>query len=168
MKKVALTTVLAGLCLIGTNTAADQPKTPIGKGKAPKVKVKKQDREVAWGWQSQDGTLHWRVHTPFRGKKPYRVTGSVCTGIAGISPHKITKMDPKLLEGGDHVKVGPHGHCIWYNFTTNGHIDGFDFRTPAKLLTVTIKVDGRHLSPKRIHLGKLGNHPKKSPFVVAR
>lgn len=40
--------------------------------------------------------------------------------------------------------------------------------TASKTLTRSVKVDGKHISPSQIHLGKLNKHPKKNPAHIIR
>jgi hypothetical protein len=129
----------------------------------PKVSTGKQI--AAYGWQDSSGGLHFRVTTPVRKSKAYLVTGTACAA----SKHKVQNLKAVLLEKGqDSVKLGPHGHCIFFRFKTNGHVDGFDFKTNSKTLTLGVRIDGKPLSTSQIHLGAKGNHPKKNPTVIFR
>ena len=154
---------LLALSLLATTATAEDASKWRGE---PKVA---EGRSVAAvGWEDVKGGLHLRVTTPFRKEKGFRVTGAVCA-LDMKGKNTITSLTPVLLEKNqDSAKVGPEGHCIWFNFLTNGHIDGFDFTTAARHLSFSIKVDGKLLSTDAIHLGAAGNHPAKNPVILER
>ncbi|MBW2529635.1 MAG: hypothetical protein JRI23_35990 [Deltaproteobacteria bacterium] len=167
MKGWLVGAVLGSIFAVGSVASAEAPPVPVKwKGDPPKVaEGKKTHKTAAWGWQDAKGGLHFRVTTPFRTlTKPYRVTGSVC----GIGK-KIGSVNGVLLEKNqDSAKIGPKGYCVWFDFKTNGHIDGFDFTTAAKVLRLAIRVDGKLLDVNSIHIGKKDNHPKTNPAVIPR
>ncbi len=162
-KKPVFTVAVVGATLMMAGpTSAGAPNCPPSKW----TKVIGKTTAVV-GWESDDGGLHLRVTTPYRKGKPYRVTGTVCA-LDKKKANKITQLVPFKLEKGDHAKVGPKGHCVWFGFWTGGHVDGFDFKTPARGLLFGIKIDGKKVPVRRIHIGSKDNHPKDNPALFLR
>ena len=120
-------------------------------------------KNTAFVWRDADG-FHVRFTTK-KGDKARFLTGRVCTG--GVA--KLDDVKGYLLEKNEWVKVGPKGHCLTYQFATFAHIDGFNFKTKAKLLTFDFKYDKKRQVPKgHIRIGKKKLHPKLSPFFFTR
>ena len=141
---------------------------------------------AVYGWQDKDRGLHLRVTAPHRKGKivrkeqprrkgkplrkanPHHFKGSVCA-VDKKGKNIINTLTPVLLEKNqDAAKVGPHGHCVWFDFKTSGHIDGFDFTTDAKHLLFTIFRDGKKVPTNKIYLGAKGVHPRKNPAFIKR
>ncbi len=123
---------------------------------------------AVYGWQDAQRRLHLRVTAPHRKNKAHKFKGTVCA-VDKKGKNTIKTLTGKLLEKNqDRVKIGPKGHCVWFDFKTNGHIDGFDFTTDAKHLLFTIFRDGKKVSPKKIYLGAKGVHPAKNPAFIKR
>ena len=163
------TSVLALALGIGAFTlAADAGAKNVKKwiGKPSFVQVGK--AVAVYGWQDANRGLHLRVTAPLRKHKAHRFKGSVCA-VGKKGNNTIKTLTPKLLEPvQDKAKIGPHGHCVWFDFRTNGHIDGFDFTTDAKHLLFTIFRDGKKVAPAKIFLGAQGNHPARNPAFIKR
>jgi len=133
-----------------------QPKIVVGKSIA------------AFGWQDKARGLHLRVTAPVRRGRAYHYAGTVCA-LGKQGANRIASLKPVLLEkGADSARVGPKGHCVWFSFMTGGHIDGFDFTTPARHLLFTIKLDGKKLGTQHIHIGAQNHHPPSNPVVLKR
>jgi hypothetical protein len=114
----------------------------------------------AWVWHDADGQ-HVRF-TTVDNKVARHFTGKVCGA-------EVTHVDPVRTDVADGIRVGPDGHCVVFDFTTNAGVDGFDFRMPdSGEVVYDLKIDGEPLAPKQIHIGKTGISPKKSPFVMDR
>jgi len=168
MKKTITSLLAVALGLGALTFAADAGAKNVNrwKGKPDFVQVGK--AVAVYGWQDKDRGLHLRVTAPLRKKKAHHFKGTVCA-LDKKGKNTITSLKGVLLEKGqDHAKVGPHGHCVWFNFKTNGHIDGFDFTTDANHLLFTIYRDGKKVSPKKIYLGAKGVHPTANPAVIKR
>jgi hypothetical protein len=55
---------------------------------------------------------------------------------------------------------------VYFKFTTNGHVDGFDFRVRDNAcVRFDLKLDGDSV-PKRIHIGSRQIEPKSNHFVL--
>ncbi len=156
----------AGALMLASDADADSKNDKRWKGKPSFVQVGK--AVAVYGWQDKGRGLHLRVTAPHRKNKPHRFKGTVCA-VDKKGKNTIKTLTPKLLEKNqDWAKVGPHGHCVWFDFKTNGHIDGFDFTTDANHLLFTIFRDGKKVSPKKIYLGAKGVHPAKNPAFIKR
>ena len=112
----------------------------------------------AFVWHDDDGQ-HVRFTT--HGKVVRKFTGKVCTD-------KIAKLDPFELEAADDAKIGPEGHCVHFDFTTDGAVDGFDFRAEGAVITYDFQMDGKQMEVGKIHIGRASKHPHESPFVLNR
>jgi hypothetical protein len=127
-----------------------------GEAKAPKkFQARVGQKRAAAGWKAKSGRYHFRVTTK-KTDKAKRVHGKVCTG--GVKNMK--KLKKVKLEGKDDVRIGPKKKCVHFDFKTNGHVDGFSFRTPATILWFTVKVNEKKMKAKRIFIGK--NPAKKA------
>ena len=167
--KNSITSLLALAIGVGAMTfAADGGAKNVKRwtGKPDFVQVGK--AVAVYGWQDAQRGLHLRVTAPHRKHNAHKFKGTVCA-VDKKGQNTITSLKPILLEKKqDSAKIGPHGHCVWFSFKTNGHIDGFDFTTEAKHLLFTIFRDGKKVSPKKIYLGAKGVHPAKNPAVIKR
>jgi len=154
---------------IGTLTLASDAEANNVKqwlGKPSFVQVGK--AVAVYGWQDKSRGLHLRVTAPNRKQKPHHFKGTVCA-VDKKGKNTIKTLTPKLIEKvQDSVKVGPKGHCVWFDFKNNGHMDGFDFTTDANHLWFTIFRDGKKVAPKDIYLGVKGVHPPKNPAIIKR
>jgi len=112
----------------------------------------------AFVWHDEDGQ-HVRFTT--KGKVVRKFHGKVCSD-------KILKLDPFELEPADSANIGPEGHCVMFEFTTDGLVDGFDFRAEGAVLTYDFQMDGKQLPEALIRVGRNNKHPKESPFVLNR
>ncbi len=112
----------------------------------------------AFVWHDEDGQ-HVRFTT--HGKVVRKFAGKVCT-------EKILKLDGFELEGADSAKIGPEGHCVHFDFTTDGVVDGFDFRAEGAVITYDFNMDGKQMEVGKIHIGRNSKHPHESPFVLNR
>jgi hypothetical protein len=54
---------------------------------------------------------------------------------------------------------------IFFDLTTQGDIDGFDFRTDASELKFRLKLDGVE-TPQNVYIGERGNNPPEIPFIL--
>jgi len=116
----------------------------------------------AFVWHQPDGYLV--RFTTKTGDPPRHLYGQVCAGA-----EKIDSVTPVLLEAGEYARLGPHEHCVWFEFNTFGHIDGFDFKTSAKNLTFDFKhgkrEENKNVPAANIYVGQAKEHPQASPFV---
>jgi hypothetical protein len=150
--------IAAAATLLATGTSASgnawqgAPKMQVGKSIA------------AYGWQDPGGGLHLRVTTPYRKNKVHRVTGSVCA----LDGQKMGNLRRVLLERVDVLRTGPKGHCLFFSFQTNGHMDGLDFSTGSKKMRFGIAIDGKHMPTSQIFVGPQGAHPASNPIVFKR
>lgn len=118
--------------------------------------------DAAFVWHDAAG-YHVRFTTKI-GHQARHLYGTVCVG-----KDKMKTVKPALLEGKEYAKIGPKGHCVWYDFVTFMHIDGFDFQTDAKVVTFDLRhgkrKDKKRVPPTHIFLGKNKKHPAASPFI---
>ncbi len=112
----------------------------------------------AFVWHDEDGQ-HVRFTT--KGKIVRKFSGKVCG-------EKVVKLDPFELEPADSASIGPEGHCVHFDFTTDGAVDGFDFRAEGAVLTYDFQQDGTQMAVGLIRIGAKNKHPNQSPFVLNR
>lgn len=112
----------------------------------------------AFVWHDADGQ-HVRFTT--KGKVKRKFAGKVCSD-------KILSHAPHELEDGDASRIGPEEHCVIFDLTTDGHVDGFDFRAEGAIVTYDFSFDGKQMPTKMIHIGAKGLNPNESPFVLNR
>jgi hypothetical protein len=113
--------------------------------------------EAVWIWHEEKGKF-WHVRTTTK-KYLHRFSGAV-VGEGG----PITEIKPTRLEWGDRIKASPKG--IVFDFETDGHEDGFDFRVGGNhCVRFYIKVDGKE-EPGKINVGKTDAHPPAWHFKL--
>ena len=116
-----------------------------------------------FGWESTADKLHFRVTGP-KGKN-HKVDGRLCTfrklAKRSLQPVRLEKREDK-------VRIGPKGHCIFFNFRNHGGIDGFDFKTGAKVIALHVRVDGREVDTSKFHIGRNNRQPLSNPGVLVR
>ena len=83
----------------------------------------------------------------------------MCTG--GVK--NVKKLRKVALEKKDRAWIGPKKKCVHFEFKTNGGVDGFSFRSPAKVLWYTVKVNGKKIKPRHILIGKPAKKAKANP-----
>jgi len=141
--------------IVGAGTAALALPNEDFQGR-PKFKV---GSELgAFVWHDEDGQ-HVRFTT--KGKVVRKFAGKVCS-------EKIVKLDPFELEPADSATIGPEGHCVRFDFTTDGAVDGFDFRAEGAVVTFDFQQDGKQMATGLIRVGAKNKHPVESPFVLNR
>ena len=155
-KHLTVTSILLTAAFLISSVAYAMPKAAF-QGKP--TSFKKGSVRGAAVWHDNNGQ-HIRFTT--KGKL-HRFHGKICAS------GKIKKMNTFRIENSDSIKLGSKGKCIYFNFKTKDHIDGFDFRAPTgQKIFYTIKIDGRKLSRKHIWLGKQGSHPRDNTFTLNR
>ncbi|MBW2455112.1 MAG: hypothetical protein JRI68_11410 [Deltaproteobacteria bacterium] len=168
MRKTITSLLAVALGLGALTFAADAGAKNVKRWKGKPAFVQVGKAVAVYGWQDDKRGLHLRVTAPHRKHNPHKFKGTVCA-VDKKGKNTIKTLKPVLLEKNqDRAKVGPHGHCVWFGFKTNGHIDGFDFTTDANHLLFTIYRDGKKVSPKKIYLGAKGVHPAKNPAFIKR
>lgn len=122
-----------------TKDAAKPDKDPASfdkaVGKTPAVR----------SFKGPEGRRHFSVTTG-RHKTASVVTGSVCTG----DETEISDLKRVGLEESDVVSIGKLKKCIHFTLKINGQVDGFSYRTDAKLVEHTVKVNGKPLGQDRL------------------
>jgi len=119
--------------------------------------------QAVYAWQDEGKDLHLRVTSKNDGK-PERFTGKVCVADG----RKISSLSPVMLEQGDTAKVGPQERCVLFTLVNNGHIDGFDLKTPGRKVTFDVNSNGRRVSPAKVWIGSANAHPPRTPFHLTR
>ena len=110
-------------------------------------------------WHDTNGQ-HVRFTT--KGKVVRSFKGKVCgTSVSNVQEHKL-ELDK------DTLSVGPEGHCVVFDFSTDGGIDGFDFRAEGDVVTYDFHMDGKQMPTDLIRIGASSKNPNKSPFVLNR
>jgi len=154
MKRI-LTVTLSAAALVGASTSALAKKNEEFQGKPDKFEIGKLNTAV---WHDDDGH-HVRFSTA--GIKERVYSGKVCAD-------KILKLEGHLLEANDKAELGPGEHCVMFTFTTDGHVDGFDFRAEGAGITYQLDIDGKPIPEGQILIGAGNVHPKRNPFVLNR
>lgn len=114
----------------------------------------------AWVWHDSEG--HHVRFTTVENKVVRHFSGKVCGKDASA-------VQPVRTDRGDKIRVGPDGHCVVFDFTTNAGIDGFDFRmSDGGDIVYNLELEGQPMATKLIHIGKSGASPQKSPFYLNR
>lgn len=108
-----------------------------------------------WIWRNAAGVYKLRTTTA---KKLHTFRGRV----KGVQA-PIGKVKPSRTELGDRIIRGSGGEVI-FGFTTNGHVDGFDFRAP-KCVRFDLQLDSG-ATAKRVNVGKDAVQPKGNHFIV--
>lgn len=155
MRNIAAALTASAAILASTVALALPAKQFQGK---PEFKAGQQLAAFVW----HDGDGHHVRFTTVDNAIFRQFSGKVC-GKA------VTNLVPVRTEVGDGVKVGPEGHCVFFDFKTNAGVDGFDFRMPdGDKIAYELNIDGKPMAPALIHVGAKGVHPKHSPFVLDR
>lgn len=153
MRGLALS-VSAALTLASATSAVARPKDDF-QGR-PEFKVG--DQLGAWVWHDEEGQ-HVRFTT--KGTTVHHFAGEICS-------KQILKADGFALEDKDSVAIGPEGHCVKFDFTTDGAVDGVDFRVEGDEVTYTFAMDEKPMADGLIRIGKREVHPRKHPFILNR
>lgn len=150
---LVLSSLLVSLTAAGAVIALDAPQfegTPssfrAGKG------------NIAGVWTEGD-KLHVRFTTDGTAQ---RYSGKVC------AKDKVTDLELFQVEAGDSVWIGPEGKCVWFKFSTQGFVDGFDVTLPKTLVFLDLRKDRTALGAASVFVGKGNTHPEHSPFVLQR
>ena len=154
MRAIAISVSAAILALASASTAFARPKQDF-QGK-PHFKPGKVLGVFVW---HDEGGQHVRFTS--KGKKAKHFTGEICAAT-------ITKADGVELEDNDSVAIGPEGHCVKFDLTVDGAVDGIDFRADGDEVTYDIKLHDKPVAASLVHIGKHSLHPKKHPFVLNR
>lgn len=151
-----------------TTTAAPAPFEQLAEPKAPAEKL---DLSVARGkpdglasgavhsvWIWHEGK-HWHVRTTTK-EAQHRFTGLVSVpDKSKISGVKITGTETK-----DRVRLGDRS--VHFDFTTQGHEDGFDFDVEGEgCVRFAVRVDGEAKAGV-VKLGKDGTSPSSAHFKL--
>lgn len=146
---------VAAVALAASTTTAFALKNEWFLGKPDKFKAGKLNTAV---WHDDDGQ-HVRFSTA--GKVDRKYSGKICA-------EKIAKADGFELEANDKLEVGADGVCLTFDFTTDGAVDGIDFRADGAGVTYELLIDGKPVKKGDIWIGAGNIHPKHSPFVLNR
>lgn len=110
-----------------------------------------------WIWSDANG---WHVRTTTKSQQ-HRFQGVVMA----TRDATLTDVKPTRLEFNDRLRVR-NGRAVAFDFTTNGHEDGFDFKSAGgQCLRFFVKVDGKP-DPGNVNLGSAGTHPAKWHFKL--
>jgi hypothetical protein len=138
-----------------TKTPPEQLPPGVANGKPPGLEPAAP--AAYWIWRAPSGvwklrtTTATQLHT-FRGR------------VHGVKA-PIGAVRPSRTELGDRFVRAPDGN-LYFKFTTNGHIDGLDFRVRDNgCVRFDLQLDGGP-APKRIHVGAQSVEPKSNHFVV--
>jgi hypothetical protein len=154
----------AGTGALPAQTPVETP--PATPGSAEELPPGVQDGKAAslaegapagfWIWQNPT-TGVWKLRTT-TAKKLHTFKGR----IKGVqSP--IGKVKPSRTEFGDRIVRGSGGEVI-FGFTTNGHIDGFDFRA-KDCVRFDLQLDSG-ATAKKVNIGKDATAPKGNHFKL--
>ena len=108
-------------------------------------------------WRNAAGI--WKVRTT-TAKKLHEFKGRV----KGVQA-PIGKVKSSRTELGDRIKRGTGGEVV-FNFSTKGHIDGFDFRAPASTCVRFDLVLDTGATAKKVFIGKDSVSPKTNHFIL--
>jgi hypothetical protein len=138
-----------------TQSAPEQLPPGIANGRPPGMEPA---APVAfWVWRTPAGV--WKVRT---------TTATVLHTFRGRlhgTRAPIGALHPSRAELGDRFVRAPDG-SVYFKFTTNGHIDGVDFRVRDNgCARFDLQLDGGP-APKRIHIGAQSIEPKSNHFVL--
>jgi hypothetical protein len=110
-----------------------------------------------WIWRADSGV--WKVRTT-TAKQPHTFRGRVQGVTAPIGAIRASRNELH-----DRVARAPNG-SVFFKFTTNGNVDGFDFRVRDNAcVRFDLKLDGGAV-PKRIHIGSQQVEPKSNHFEL--
>lgn len=105
-----------------------------------------------------DGTgLHVRFTA--RGG-PRRYTGKVC---GKEQARDLVVVDG---EGDDAAWIGPEGKCVWFKFSADEGLDGFDAIVSGAVVFFDLRRDQAALPAAEIWVGRAGKHPEHNPFTL--
>lgn len=109
-----------------------------------------------WIWIDRDQTWHVRTTTH---SQMHRFQGVVMT----VRDNTLSDVKPVRLEMNDRLRTH-NGRVAAWDFSTNGHEDGFDFKTAgSQCIRFFVKVDGK-ADPAAINVGKNAAHPSRWHF----
>jgi hypothetical protein len=107
-------------------------------------------------WRDDDG---WHIRWTTAGHK-HRFSGWI-----GAREGEFTAIRAVRVERGDWARVSPNDKRLVFDTTTDGGVDGFDFRSDGKQFTFKVEVDGED-RPERVFIGKNERNPKGIPFTL--
>jgi hypothetical protein len=112
-------------------------------------------------WHESDDGLHLRTTDP--NPVDHLFTGTITTD------GNFHDLDLIRLEQDDTATIDPTGHMLTFSFNTYAGVDGLDYYIDGGTWqTLSLKIDGRQLSPARIFLGEDSVHPDHDPFTALR
>jgi hypothetical protein len=109
-------------------------------------------------WRNKNGL--WQLRTTTAGEQ-HNFSGEILAEggrIFDLQTAETEKRDWVLL-------ANTNPGRITFNLVTKGTIDGFQFRTDAKSLKFTLKIDGE-VRVKQIYIGSTGTNPVAMPFTL--
>lgn len=110
-----------------------------------------------WLWNGGAADHWWHVRTTTATMK-HRFQG----WIVGEGKDPIREFKTTKTEHGDRVRVTPKG--IAFDFTTDGHEDGFDFKVAGRhCVRFHLFIDG-DAKPAHVNIGKNDAHPAHAHF----
>ena len=115
--------------------------------------------EAIWVWH--DGpAVDWHIRTT-TAKHLHRFSGRVW-----VDKGSIVAVRKDALEGADRVRE--ESNTVGFDFTTDGAIDGFDFRVKdAACIHLLLTIDGKP-EVQRVMIGAKSEHPKAETFALCR
>ncbi len=105
-------------------------------------------------WRENNGIWHLRTTT---GRKQHRFNGEITAEGGAISDVTAISTEKK-----DWVAAKDPKHIV-FNLSTNGAIDGFDFRTTASSLKFSLFIDGE-TQTNLVYIGAQAANPPSIPF----
>jgi hypothetical protein len=155
-------------------TAPTAPSTPVAKGdgttgcttgKLPDTVTGKPAAFKAglsrgyWIWHDTAG---WHLRVTHTGGQKTVFSGTVRTSNKATSHKVLTERHDRIVRSADR-------RTTTFRFTNYGKVDGLDFRAGCSAtVAFTLLVDGKAISPDRIHLGKADSHPAAAAFTITR
>jgi hypothetical protein len=114
--------------------------------------------EAFWIWQDKGDTWHVRTTTK---TVLHRFQGSIVVAGAGT----LAELKGTKLELNDHLRLKGN-KAAHFDFSTQGHEDGFDFKTTGnQCVKFHLRIDGR-AEPALINIGANNVHPARMHFKL--
>ena len=159
----ALALAVIGTAVSVCSADGKNKRPPMDPAGEPEGHLKKGTTECYKVWHNEDG-WHIRVVNG-KGTKDHRYQGTIIVEdgvMEQVSSHLAKK------NGAENVwKHGPKKQEVSFDFATFEKEDGINFKASkfARTVQFTLKIDGRDV-PEQICVGKRGDHPDSSTFVL--
>ena len=114
-------------------------------------------------WHNDNG---WHVRTTTKTQK-HNFHGKIEVIGGKFKQVSAAKLDDKKGDRKDWWTLSSNNRVLTLDFKTEGGMDGFDFEVAGKAdrLDFTLLID-KDDEPKRIYIGKSGEHPEMSSFEL--